>query len=80
MANNEVWLTLCEWRTFLATLSFKEISDGLGGEADPVEGEIARYETSPTGGAKLDGAQGIAHRGLTFPVEGVLLHGIYVAD
>jgi hypothetical protein len=80
MANNDVWLTLCEWGTFLATLSFKEIGDGLGGESNPVESEIARYETSPAGGAKLDGAQGIAHRGLTFPVEGVFLKGIYVAD
>ena len=80
MANNDVWLKLGEGRGFLATLSFKEVSDGLGGESDPVEGEIARYEASPAGGSKLDGDQRIAHRGLTFPVEGVLLHGIYVAD
>ena len=52
----------------------------MGGEANTVKGEVAGDEAAPTGGAELDGGQGIAHGGLTFPVEGILLHSINVAD
>ena len=64
----------------LAPLRFQVIGNALCGDADAGKGEVTRNEAAPTGGAKLDGGQGIAHGSLSFPVESLFLHSINVAD
>ena len=80
MAEDYHWLARGDRRGFFAPLRLQIIGNALGGQADTVKSEVARNETTPTGRAKLDGGQRIAHVRLTFPVEGILLHSINVAD
>ena len=55
--------------------------DGPGGQADVGEGEIARDDRAPAGGAKLNGiGPGGSIDALLFPIKGLFFQGINIAD
>ena len=54
VAENDDRFATVNWRLRIGQFSFQIIRNALRGEADVVEGEIARDDFAPAGGAKFD--------------------------